>query len=35
MKGVIIYVHPKHRFHVVEFTNANGITMRETFWGVE
>lgn len=35
MKGEVIYVHPKGRFHVVEFTNAHGITMRETFWGVE
>lgn len=35
MKGKVVYVHPKGRFHVVEFTNSMGITMRETFWGVD
>lgn len=35
MRGEVIYVHPKGRFHVVEFTNSMGIKMRETFWGVE
>lgn len=34
MKGEVIYIHPKGRFHVVEFTNALGVKMRESFWGV-
>lgn len=35
MKGEVIYVHPKGRFHTVEFTNAWGIKMRESFDGVD
>ena len=30
MRGTVVYVHPKGRFHVVEF--ARGI--RESFYGV-
>jgi len=35
MKGKVVYVHPKHRFHVVEFENRTGGTFRESFPGVE
>lgn len=34
MRGVVVYVHPKGRFHVVEFANQRGDTIRETFDGV-
>lgn len=30
--GVVVYVHPKGRFHVVEFQSRTG-TMRESFAG--
>ena len=33
-KGVVVYVHPKRRFHVVEFENLKGEKIRETFDGV-
>lgn len=35
MRGVVVYVHPKGRFHVVEFENARGEKLRESFMGVE
>jgi len=31
MRGVVVYVHPKGRFHVVAFPNLKGETVRETF----
>jgi hypothetical protein len=34
MRGVVVYVHPKGRFHVVEFENLKGEKIRETFDGV-
>lgn len=34
LSGLVVYLHPKGRFHVVEFTNAKGVKMRETFDGV-
>ena len=33
IEGVVIYVHPKGRFHVVEFAGRLG-TIREAFPGV-
>lgn len=33
LSGKVIYVHPKGRFHVVEFTGKIG-TIREAFLGV-
>lgn len=33
MKGKVVYVHPRGRFHVVEFTGKIG-AIRETFLGV-
>ena len=33
-RGTVVYVHPKGRFHVVEFENLKGETIRETFDGV-
>lgn len=35
MKGEVIFVHSKGRFHTVEFTNAHGVKMRESFDGVD
>lgn len=35
MRGVVVYVHPKGRFHVVEFENSRGEKLRESFDGVE
>lgn len=35
MKGEVVYVHPKGRFHVVEFENLRGDKLRETFDGVD
>ena len=35
MKGTVVFVHSKGRFHRVEFTNALGVKMYETFDGVE
>lgn len=35
MRGTVVYVHPKGRFHVVEFENAHGEKLRESFMGVE
>ena len=32
--GTVIYVHPKGRFHTVEYTAMNGRAIRESFWGV-
>lgn len=32
-KGIVIYIHPKHNFHCVEFTFANGNKIRECFKG--
>lgn len=34
-RGKVVYVHPKGRFHVVEFENLMGDKIRETFDGVE
>lgn len=34
MRGVVVFVRPKGRFHVVEFANQRGDTIRETFDGV-
>lgn len=33
-KGIVVYVHPKGRFHVVEFENLKGEKIRESFDGV-
>lgn len=30
MRGTVVWVHPKGRFHVVEFSRG----VRESFWGV-
>lgn len=35
MRGVVVYVHPEGRFHVVEFENLRGDKLRETFDGVD
>ena len=35
MRGEVIFVHSKGRFHVVEFTNSYGVKLRESFDGVE
>ena len=35
MQGTAVYVHPKGRFHVVEFENRFGEKLRESFEGVE
>lgn len=35
MKGEVIFVHPRGRFHTVEFTNEFGVKLRESFDGVE
>lgn len=35
MKGKVVFVHSKGRFHTVEFTNASGVKMRESFDGVD
>ena len=32
--GTVVYIHPKGRFHVVEFENLRGEKLRETFDGV-
>lgn len=34
IRGTVVYIHPKGRFHVVEFELAGG-KVRESFWGVE
>lgn len=34
LRGVVVYIHPKGRFHVVEFENLKGEKIRETFDGV-
>ena len=34
-KGEVIFVHSKGLHHTVEFTNPNGVKMRESFDGVE
>lgn len=34
-RGTVVYVHPKGRFHVVEFANAFGFKYRESYRGVE
>ena len=33
ISGRVIYIHPKGRFHVVEFGEPP-YTVRESFWGV-
>lgn len=35
MCGEVVFVHSEGRFHVVEFENASGEKIRETFDGVE
>lgn len=35
IRGIVVYVHPKGRFHVVEFENLKGDKLRETFDGVD
>lgn len=35
LRGRVVYIHPKGRFHVVEFENNRGDKMRESFHGVE
>lgn len=35
MVGKVTYVHPKRRFHVVEFELPRGGKVRECFQGVE
>jgi hypothetical protein len=34
MRGTVVWIHPKGRFHVVEF-EVCGRTLRESFLGVE
>lgn len=34
MEGTVVYIHPKGRFHVVQF-NFPGGSFRESFGGVE
>lgn len=34
MRGVVVYIHSKGRFHVVAFENSRGERIRETFDGV-
>lgn len=34
MRGKVVYVHPKGRFHIVEFMTGGG-PIRESFHGVE
>ena len=34
MRGEVIYVHPKGRFHTVKFANALGQEMKVTYEGV-
>ena len=34
MRGKVVYVHPKGRYHTVEFMTAGG-PVRESFQGVE
>lgn len=33
MKGKVVYIHPKHRFHVVEFGIGKS-AIRESFLGI-
>ena len=33
MTGTVVYVHPKGRFHVVEFRSKFGTVVRESFQG--
>lgn len=33
MKGRVVYIHPKGRFHVVEFGEGR-CAVREGFWGI-
>lgn len=35
MRGTVVYIHPKGRFHVVEFENERGQKLRESFMGVD
>jgi hypothetical protein len=35
MKGEVIFVHSKGRYHTVEFTNEFGVKLKESFDGVE
>lgn len=35
LKGVVIFVHSKGRFHTVEFTNMFGGKLKESFDGVD
>lgn len=35
MRGVVRYIHPKGRFHTVEFQTVDGGTLRECFKGCE
>ena len=32
--GVVVYIHPRGRFHVVEFAGRSGAA-REAFWGLD
>lgn len=32
--GTVVYIHPKKRYHIVEFETAGG-PIRESFMGVE
>ena len=34
MKGVVVYIHPLGRYHIVEFETAGG-PIRESFSGVD
>lgn len=31
--GTVTYIHPKHRFHTVEFRAKNGYKWRESYFG--
>lgn len=35
MRGRVVYIHPRGRFHVVAFPSVDGKEIRETFQGVE
>lgn len=35
MQGVVIFVHPKGRFHTVEVEHGKGRKLNYTFYGVE
>lgn len=32
-EGMVVWVHPKGRYHVTEFTGRMGHKVRECFWG--